>query len=537
MLHIATGAALVLAAWIAPRRIARAGIAPLAVMLLDLAPFALCAALLAVATGRPLFMGVVVATLGAGFCLADHTMRETLREPVVFSESVELPQLFTHPHLYLPFAGPGLVVGGALAALTVATGLLLLEPPAWEPRPLTALAAVALIVASTWLVSRERPVGITASALRRIARPSGEPFADSATLGPFATLFVHTVIARAERSARRQQFAAGHDLPQPHPSGISARERPGRTRPAATLVPVGPIIIVQCESFFDARRLSPIIPPELLAGFAACCASSALFGRLAVPGWGANTMRAEFAVLTGIPEAELGYDRFNPYYELARTPIDSHVWRLRRAGYRTICVHPFDRRFFRRDLVMPALGFEYFLGRETLGGPRTPPYYPDPDLARDILRLIDREGPETLVFAITMGNHGPWLAKGPPIDRDIAGLFDPGEIPDGAGMLRYLDGLKRSDAMLQILVGELERRRQPAVLAFYGDHLPSLPGAFAHFGFTEASCDYVIWNSGGGGERCDIAAHKLGQAVIAAACAAPLSDEHDTAQSAAARAS
>ena len=92
-------------------------------MLLDAAPFALGAALLAVATGRPLFAGVVVAALGAGFCLADHTMRETLREPVVFSESVELPQLFTHPHLYLPFAGPGLVMGGALAALAAAAGV------------------------------------------------------------------------------------------------------------------------------------------------------------------------------------------------------------------------------------------------------------------------------------------------------------------------------------------------------------------------------------------------------------------------------
>ena len=218
-----------------------------------------------------------------------------------------------------------------------------------------------------------------------------------------------------------------------------------------------------------------------------------------MPGWGANTMRAEFAVLTGIPESELGYDRFNPYYALARTPIESHVWRLRRAGYRTICLHPFDRRFFRRDLAMPALGFERFLGRETLGGPRTPPYYPDPDLARDILRVIDREGPETFLFAITMGNHGPWLAKGPPIDPDIAALFDPGEMPDGAGLLRYLDGLRRSDAMLQILIGELERRGRPAVLAFYGDHLPSLPHAFAHFGFTETSADYVIWNGGARG--------------------------------------
>ena len=130
LLHITVGMVLVLAAWLGPRRIARAGLAPVAVMLLDIMPFTLAAALLAVATGRPLFAGVVVAALGAGFCLADHTMRETLREPVVFSESVELPQLFTHPHLYLPFTKPGLIITNALAALTTALDLLVFEPPA-----------------------------------------------------------------------------------------------------------------------------------------------------------------------------------------------------------------------------------------------------------------------------------------------------------------------------------------------------------------------------------------------------------------------
>jgi hypothetical protein len=339
------------------------------------------------------------------------------------------------------------------------------------------------------------------------------------------------VIARAERGARRRRFAARRDPDEPW---LSPEWRPGTTSRAAPL-PAVPIIVVQCESFFDVRRLSPTIPPELLSGFVACSASAAQYGRMAVPGWGANTMRAEFAVLTGIPETELGYDRFNPYYALARTPIQSHVWRLRRAGYRTICLHPFDRRFFRRDLAMPALGFERFLGRETLGGQRTPPYYADPDLARDILRILDREGPQTFVFAITMGNHGPWLAKGP-LDPDIAALFNPREIPDGAGLLRYLDGLRRSDAMLQILLGELERRAGPAVLAFYGDHLPSLPRPFAHFGFAETSADYVIWNGTGAAARRDIAAHQLGQATIAAAAALSASGARETDQSAAARA-
>jgi phosphoglycerol transferase MdoB-like AlkP superfamily enzyme len=240
-----------------------------------------------------------------------------------------------------------------------------------------------------------------------------------------------------------------------------------------------------------------------------------MHGRFGVPGWGANTMRTEFAVLSGLPESELGYDRFNPYYALARVPLESQVWRLRRAGYRTICLHPFDRRFFRRDLAMPALGFEEFLDREVLGGARRPPYYPDPDLATQILRVLEREGPRTFIFAITMANHGPWLPKGPPIDPAVAGIFAPDKMPDGGELLRYLDGLRRSDEMLRLLVAGLERRRSPSVLAFYGDHLPSLSRAFQHFGFAETASDYVIWPSAGApAQSRDLPAHQLGRLAV-----------------------
>ncbi len=545
MLHLAAGAGLALLAWLVPRRVARSRRAGPAVLLLDVAPIALGAALLGVATGRPLFAGIVALALGAGFALADYTMRQTLREPVVFSEAAELPQLFTHPHLYLPFAGPGLVLGGAAASVLIALALLIVEPALWEPRPWVALGVAALIAAGGWLVAREPLLGIAAGTLRRRLMPSGEPFEDAARLGPFGMLLVHAVIARAERRSRQLALGAfnspdaspdntpsqachsGAGTKSANPesintglwnmdSGFAAARRPGMT---ASGPGGGPIILVQCESFFDARRLTPLIPPELLAGFDSCRASASQFGRLEVPGWGANTMRTEFAVLSGVPESALGYDRFNPYYALARVPIQSQIWRARRAGYRTICLHPFDRSFFRRDLAMPALGFERFLGRDTLGGSRAPPYYPDPELARDILRVLDAEGPRTLIFAITMGNHGPWLAKGPPLDAAVSGLFDPAAIPDGAGLLRYLDGLCRSDEMLRILMSGLERRGAPAVLGFYGDHLPSLSTAFRHFGFAETSSDYAIWQAGGSfvPQRRDLPAHRLGRIVVDAA--------------------
>ena len=435
---------------------------------------------------------MIALALAAGFALADYTMRQTLREPTVFSESVELPQVFTHPHLYLPFAGPGLVLGGAAAAVALALGLLVLEPPLWSPQPFAALAMVALIAGGFWLFAREPLLWIAAATLRRL-RPTGEPFEDAASLGPFAMLFAHTVIARAERPARQEALAA--------PPVLRARTGPNT-----------PIVLVQCESFFDARRLSPAMLE--LPGFDACRAAG-LSGRLQVPGWGANTMRTEFAVLTGIPESALGYDRFNPYYGLARVPIELQVWRLRRAGYRTICLHPFDRRFFRRDLAMPALGFERFLGRETLGGARRPPYQSDPELAGHILRTLDAEGPQTFIFAITMGNHGPWLPNGPAIDPAVAGLFDPAAIPGGAGLLRYLDGLRRSDEMLQVLL-----RRAGAARRAGGARLLRRPPAEPRQcvrAFRLCRGDRAITRSGrptARRARRDIDSHELGRIIV-----------------------
>jgi Sulfatase len=497
-LHLAAGGVLALAAWLIPRRVAEARAAKSATLLLDVLPLLLIGTLVLTATGRPIFTGVLLVSLGAGFALADRTKRTALREPIVFSETSEMPHLFTHPQLYLPFAGPALVIGGAATALIVCLALLSFEPGLWDPDPVLVFSGGGLVLGSAWLVSREPALGRVASALRRLGA-TGEPFSDAAALGPFAMFFVYGVIARAERATRQARFA-----PLPAPAFQQPHWRTGV-----------PLILVQCESFFDARRVSPLIPDTLLLGYDECCARGGTFGRLDVPGWGANTMRAEFAVLTGIPDRELGYDRFNPYHAFARAPIASLAWELRSQGYRTVCLHPFDRNFFRRDLALPALGFETFLGIESLGGSRRPPYYADSDLAHDVLRVLENEGPRVFIFAITMGNHGPWLEAGFPIDPELRRSFDLTSFPQGEELLRYLGGLRKSDEMLQILLSELQRCRHESVLAFYGDHLPSLPDAFHHFGFEEWASDYVVWRDTGlPARQLDLPAHQLATIII-----------------------
>jgi Sulfatase len=493
-LQVAFGGALALAAWLVPRRVAKPRRGSWPAFLLDLLPVGTAATLLLIATGRPIFSGAVVLALGAGLALADATKRETLREPVVFSDMSELPHVFTHPHLYLPFAGTGLVLGGAAAAGAAGTTLLAVEPRLFVP-DLGIVVLAGLIVMALWLLGREPALGAAAAALRRLD-PVGEPLEDAARLGPFAVLFTYGIIARAERQARRARHAP---LPAPFLGGA-----------AAAL----PVVLVQCESFFDARRLSAQVPRDLLPGFERCRSAASVFGLLDVAGWGANTMRAEFAVLTGIPEGDLGYDRFNPYHALARAPLASLARDLRAHGYKTLCLHPFDRGFYRRDEIMPKLGFEVFLGRESLGGGRRPPYFADPDLAHAILDAVARLGPRVFVFAITMGNHGPWHERGPALDAAAAGWFEPAAVPQGSDLARYLDGLRRSDEMLDILVDGFERRGGDGLLAFYGDHLPSLPQAFAHFGFEDWSSDYVLWPGGKEApRRLDLPANRLPQLI------------------------
>jgi hypothetical protein len=495
-LQFGGGAAAMLLAWFIPRRLAGSPITLAPALLLDLLPVLVAGALLLIISGRPLFSGAVLLALGSGFALADQAKRHALREPVVFSDVSELEHLFTHPHLYLPFAGPALVIGGAVAAIALCGSLLLFTTALWTPQAGWIAVALGGVWAALWALSRDPVLSRAATGLRRL-QPSGEPLSDAARFGPFALLVIYGIIARAERARRRAPF---RPLPNPALKRYAA---------------AAPVVLVQCESFFDARRISPRIPQSILSSFDACVEQGAAYGRLDIAAWGANTMRTEFTVLTGIPEERLGYDRFNPYHAFGRVPVASLAWRLRAEGYRALCVHPFDRRFFRRDLVMPALGFEAFIGRETLGGSRRPPYRSDPDLARQVMAILDAEGPRTFVFVITMGNHGPWPDDGRWLDPIAGQLFDPADFPEAGSLLRYLSGLARSDEMLGILLDELGPSRQEAVLGFYGDHLPSLPRAFGHLGFGDWASDYVLVDGIASRPlRLDLPAHRLAAELL-----------------------
>lgn len=463
-------------------------------ILLPLTSFILITAV----SARPLFAGVTTLLLGAGYAYADRAKRRVLAEPIVFTDVFQAFDIFRHPRLALPFPKLAPVLAGALAGIAFFAAWFVLEPPVWELTWLSVLSVVLLLVAAGMLLPRffkSRLAGWL-----RARGLSGDPAADAQCFGPFGVLLAYGFLAYAERQQRRERVP-----PIIAPTGL----RPARTG-------AGPLVLLQGESFFDARRAHPDIDAGLLPNWDRLLRMGAQCGRLTVPSWGANTVRTEFSVLTGMQQHAIGYDRFNPYHRFAGSPINSLAWRLRAMGHRTICLHPFDRSFYGRHRVLPNLGFEVFIGEEAfVGAERVNGFVADREVARRAVQILEENGPYVFLFIITMENHGPWPASS---DDDAATPWTAVlDLPLVArrSFERYLQSLRNTDAMLKTLGDVVDAGKVPGVLAFYGDHLPALGSTFSRLQLNDLRSDYLIRRSGQQETlQRDLAAHELHGAVL-----------------------
>jgi len=504
MIHFFLGLAISLATWFGLRWVSGAwpfgrdpAIRPIA-LLLDLFPCIAGFGLFLMPTGRPILAGLTLMCLGLGMGVADRVKRAVLGEPVVFADRAELIEVVRHPRLYLAFVGTWRMVLATLALSLAVLWLVELEPPLWpvDLLHLVVLAIVAIVVGRLlFVIPSSRPLCDRLAAFYRTLEPSRDPETDAARFGLLATCIIHATLARSERAERQRAAQA-------------------RTWPA--LPANGPILIVQGESFVDARRLDPELANHL-PNFAKLQAEAAQYGKLAVPCWGANTIRSELAVLTGLGAEDVGLDRFNPYEHFARVPLPSLAHQARAAGYRTLCIHPYDADFYYRDKVMPLLGFDRFIGIEGFeGAVRSGPYVSDIAVAECVARHVRELGPRVLVFAITMENHGPWDAEHDPLPPAL--LPDSWRsLPDASEVGRWLKHLQSTDAMIPILRDAIAATGSPGWLVFYGDHQPSLNGAFRAPGADDRRSDYAIWGSAAAPGSCaDIAAEEIAAALMKA---------------------
>ncbi|MDO6413696.1 LTA synthase family protein [Sphingomonas sp. BIUV-7] len=489
--RFAIGLLLALVTWAGLRRMVGApviGRRPAPLALDALAPL-LGFLLFTLATARPIVAGIGIVALGIGLGVADRVKRAILDEPVVFADRAELLEVVRHPRFYIAFVGTAQMVAGTIAIAALVAGILRAEPPLWHLPLLVQIGLAALAAAigrAAFVVPASAVLRGRLAGYYRSFAPTGDPEIDAKALGLLASCIVHATLASDEREPRR--------------AAVRARGLPAWPKG------VGPVVLLQGESFVDARRLHPDLA-DRLPHFAQLRAQAALSGRLTVPCWGANTIRSELAAVAGIGPEALGLDRFNPYEHFAQAPLPSLAQAAREAGCKAIFVHPYARNFYARDKVMPMLGFERFIGEEAfVDAERDGGYVTDAALARFAADLIAREGPDLFLFVVTIENHGPWDGSH---DHVLPSPLPPSwQVPDRKTIGRWLRHAEATDAMIPVLRGAIEQHGK-GWLGFYGDHQPSLAGAFT--GAGDRRTDYALWPVGNAADprREDIAAEDI----------------------------
>jgi hypothetical protein len=402
-------------------------------------------ALLAVLAGQLLLIQV------------NNAKYRALREPFLFSDFGIFSQAIRHPRLYLPFLGlwRALSIGLAIfAALGVGWWLETPAPDSAVWSGMTATGAIVLIGLGLYATSKPLLDPIKDLARDGMLTSVAKYWAREKTRAPDRNTLLPTIIKTRT------------DLPD--------------------------IVAIQSESFFDPRRLWRGIRRDLLCNYDVSREEASWHGRLAVPAWGANTMRSEFAFLSGLVPEALDIHRFNPYRQIARAPLRALPAVLRQAGYAATCIHPHPARFFRRDRAFQNLGFERFVDiGQFRDATKCGPYIGDAAVTDRLLNEMQSADGPSFFFVITMENHGPLHLES--IRADEWRDFYTEKPPPGCEELTvYLRHLRNADRQLGRLRETLRQRARPCLLVFYGEHIPSMPRVYDALGMPDGRTDYFI---------------------------------------------
>ncbi len=247
------------------------------------------------------------------------------------------------------------------------------------------------------------------------------------------------------------------------------------------------VVAVLSESFFDPRILpgvsfseNPLDNYDRLLTLPNCYS-----GLVYTTALGGGTVRPEFALLTGLTTDYMP-DVTTPYWYVSHA-FPTYVSNYKDAGYTTLAVHPYDKKFYARDTAYPLLGFDEFYGQEEVAQLVEPSYkrgyITDETTFQAIQALADSREEPVFLFAITMQNHQPFKALE---EEDIRIRVDAPSLSEDSltALTTYTQGLYDADGMLGALADWVDGRDRPTVLLFFGDHLPTLGSNFAAYDET-----------------------------------------------------
>lgn len=257
------------------------------------------------------------------------------------------------------------------------------------------------------------------------------------------------------------------------------------------------IVVVQLESYFDPTEVEwlqfsedPI--PNLRKMYQKYSS-----GYFKVPSVGAGTANTEFEVLTGMSMRFFGPGEY-PYKTYGKTKvIESAATALGELGYGSEALHNNGGNFYSRAQVFNHMGFDHFTSKEFMNILRTTPngWATDDILIPNILESMDTTENQDFVFTISVQGHGEYpteqVIENPIIK--VSGVEDEGK---RNAWEYYVNQVYEMDKFAGDLVAALEKRGEPTVVVFYGDHLPTMDLQAKDMKSKYLyNTNYVIWDN------------------------------------------
>jgi len=422
--------------------------------------------------------------------LISNVKLKVLKMPINAHDFMNARNVLIYPEFYVAYVGWPALILAISVFLAVIVGAFALEPwfevyslfpfsyGGWAVGLLlwySLIRLLALLVTQFFNEETRERCGITADTNQDVAR-----------FGLFPSMLLQQILLmeRIDKKALRDR---------PLKATINAK------KPAD-------IISIQGESYFDLDRLFDLLPDVAKRNWQplrALEAEGVVTGQIDVPCWGAYTMQTEFSFLSQLENSVLGIDSVDPYIRFAQKPVSTIAAALRTAGYRTICIHPAKKGFFRRDEAMHNMGFDEFIGIEAFeSAAYFGKYVSDGALADEIDAVIaahhKTSSQPLFVFVITIESHGPWadgrldafLPEG--ITQESLTAENATGDREFALYQTHMENLMAFYRRLSVDADLGERQR---VVSLYGDHMPAFSSLFAEHGFTTERVDYLLWNS------------------------------------------
>ncbi len=428
--------------------------------------------ILLIITQKIVFTSVLFIALFIILIIINNAKYKSLQEPLVFSDYDYFIDAFRFPRLYIPFLGLIGLIGIILGISLVIYGYVCDKSIEhfFSLNNGCSLSVIWLLVSATYLILNRK--------LSKLATLNVKQ--DLNNFGFLILLWWYFLeyLKKPNINSKIDVF----DLPK-----LNENLKPN-------------LIAIQSESFFDPRTWNNGIKDHILESFDQIVTNSRVHGKVVVPAFGANTIRTEFSFLTGVAPDDMGAHKFSPYQIMSRKSFElqAFIHMLKNEGYYTVCIHPYYKKFYHRDVIFKKWQFDEFIDiksftkKDFCGA-----YVGDEAIAKKIMELMQKKTTKPIfIFAITMENHGPSNLEKISDKEQVRFYKDYiDEKYKDYDLSVYLRHLKNVDQMIKSLTSFFDNINTPVSMVFYGDHIPILTKAYEKIGIPDSKVPYFIWDN------------------------------------------